>query len=230
MLARAPARVVVRFDDAVRVAPGNAAVRNGGALRARRQAERARPQSRPAAPRRARRRRLQRALERGLGRRAHRPGSPRVLGRDRPAAARADAPRHERGRLRHRARALGLLRRTARRLGTGALRPPRLAADRAERHPHGLDRALPRCDVRLLARPRAREPRRRRDALRADGADRVGACGDWSGGGGDRRGGPVGGAVRDRARRPAVAGADAWRATRSTRAAPGSRFRWTSCT
>jgi copper transport protein len=29
-LARAPARVVVRFDDAVRVAPGNAAVRNGG--------------------------------------------------------------------------------------------------------------------------------------------------------------------------------------------------------
>lgn len=30
VLARAPARVVVRFDDAVRVAPGNAAVRNGG--------------------------------------------------------------------------------------------------------------------------------------------------------------------------------------------------------
>jgi copper transport protein len=28
-LARAPARVVVRFDDAIRVAPGNAAVRNG---------------------------------------------------------------------------------------------------------------------------------------------------------------------------------------------------------
>jgi copper transport protein len=31
VLARAPARVAVRFDDAVRVAPGNAAVRNGGA-------------------------------------------------------------------------------------------------------------------------------------------------------------------------------------------------------
>ena len=30
-LVRAPARVVVRFDDVVRVAPGNAAVRNGGA-------------------------------------------------------------------------------------------------------------------------------------------------------------------------------------------------------
>lgn len=30
VLARAPARVVVRFDDAVRVAPGNAVVRNGG--------------------------------------------------------------------------------------------------------------------------------------------------------------------------------------------------------
>jgi copper transport protein len=30
-LVRAPARIVVRFDDVVRVAPGNAAVRNGGA-------------------------------------------------------------------------------------------------------------------------------------------------------------------------------------------------------
>ena len=30
VLTRAPARVVVRFDDVVRVAPGNAAVRNGG--------------------------------------------------------------------------------------------------------------------------------------------------------------------------------------------------------
>ena len=29
VLAQAPARVVVRFDDEVRVAPGNAAVRNG---------------------------------------------------------------------------------------------------------------------------------------------------------------------------------------------------------
>ncbi len=88
VVARAPGRVLVVLDDQVRVAPGNAAIRNGGGsiLAGRPQAQ-GRTLVLPLR-RRARRRRLQRPVERRLGRRAHRAGRARLRRRPRARAAR----------------------------------------------------------------------------------------------------------------------------------------------
>ena len=168
VLAQAPERVVVRFDDDVRVAPGNAAVRNGdGSIL----------DGKPSAHGKT----LVLPLRANLGRGDYSVRWSAVSDDGhvvqgviafgvgtRPAAAGADASPDGRGRLRHGALPLGLLRRTARRVRSRAVRPARLAAAREERPANRLDRDRARRGVRLVARARARESRRRVDALRPD--------------------------------------------------------------